>query len=147
MKPVLRLFVVASLVAVVGCATARAPVRPEPRSLYERLGGLDAITAVVGEMLKRVAADAVINARFANSDLGHLQQMLVDQICAASGGPCKYTGKDMRTSHTGMKIGVDEFNAMVADLKGALDQFKVGPGEQKELLGVLGGMQPDIVGL
>jgi hemoglobin len=93
-----------------------------------------------------VAADPVINGRFANTDIPHLRQMLVEQIGAATGGPERYTGKDMRTSHAGMKISEAEFGALVADLKGALDQFKVPAPEQGELLGALGGMKGDIVG-
>jgi hemoglobin len=116
------------------------------RSLYERLGGKDAITAVVGEFVTRVSKDDKINARFANADLPHLKQMLVDQICEASGGPCKYTGKDMKTAHTGMNITGEEFNALVGDLKGALDQFKVPAKEQGDLIGALAPMKPDIVG-
>src|SRR5439155_23108241 len=116
------------------------------KPLYERLGGKDAITAVVGEFLTRVTKDDKINARFANSDVPHLKQSLIDQICEATGGPCKYTGKDMKTAHAGMNITEDEFNALVGDLKGALDQFKVPAKEQGELLGALGGMKPDIVG-
>ncbi|HZS37737.1 MAG TPA: group 1 truncated hemoglobin [Polyangia bacterium] len=116
------------------------------KSLYERLGGKDAITAVVGEFVTRVSKDDKINARFANADIPHLKQMLVDQICEASGGPCKYTGKDMKTAHTGMNITDEEFGALVGDLKGALDQFKVPAQEQGELIGALAPMKPDIVG-
>jgi hemoglobin len=72
--------------------------------------------------------------------------MLTEQICMASGGPCKYTGKDMKTAHTGMKITDDEFNAHVEDLKKSLDKFKVGAQEQTDLIGALGPMKPDIVG-
>jgi hemoglobin len=115
------------------------------KSLYERLGGVDAITAVVDDFVANVAADPVINARFANSDLGNLKKQLVDQICEATGGPCKYTGKDMITAHTGMRISDAEFDALVADLKKTLDKFSVPAREQGELLGALGAMRPDIV--
>src|SRR5437763_153264 len=82
-------------------------------SLYERLGGKPAITAVVEDFVGNVAGDARINARFANADIPRLKTMLVDQVCAASGGPCKYTGADMRSAHRGMKITEGEFNALV----------------------------------
>src|SRR6185312_6788665 len=66
------------------------------KSLYDRLGGQDAIKAVVKDFVEEnVAKDPRINARFANSDIPHLEQMLTEQICQASGGPCKYSGKDM----------------------------------------------------
>ena len=141
-----RLLLVVTLAA--GCAgsnsTTTADAKPK-KSLYERLGGKDAITAVVAEGVARIGADNRINARFANSDLGHLKAALVDQICQASGGPCQYTGKDMKTAHAGMKIGDDEFTALVEDLKGALDKYKVPAAEQNELLTALGSMKPQIV--
>jgi len=118
------------------------------KSLYDRLGGQDAIKAVVKDFVEEnVAKDPRINARFANSDIPHLEQMLTEQICQASGGPCKYSGKDMKTAHTGMKITDDEFNALVEDLKKSLDKFKVGAQEQSDLIGALAPMKPDIVGL
>ena len=117
------------------------------KSLYDRLGGQDAIKAVVKDFVEEnVAKDTRINARFANTDIPHLEQMLTEQICQASGGPCKYTGKDMKTAHTGMKITDDEFNALVEDLKKSLDKFKVGAAEQQDLIGALAPMKPDIVG-
>ncbi len=70
---------------------------------------------------------------------------LVDQICQASGGPCKYTGKDMKSAHAGMGVTSADFNALVEDLVGALDKFKVGEKEKGELLGALGPMKSDIV--
>jgi hemoglobin len=114
-------------------------------SLYDRLGGKDAITAVVKDFVQRVAADSRINAQFANTDIPALEGKLVDQICEATGGPCKYTGKDMKTVHAGMKITDADFDALVEDLKASLDHFKVGAKEQEELLGALGGMRGDIV--
>ncbi len=120
------------------------------KSLYDRLGGKKAITAVVDEFVGRVAADTRINSYFAAAaaDPKHLaafKMKLVDQICQASGGPCKYTGKDMKTAHAGMGISGADFNALVEDLVGALDKFKVGEKEKGELLGALGPMKSDIV--
>jgi len=115
------------------------------KSLYDRLGGKDAITAVVEDFVGNVAGDKRINAFFANADIPHLKQMLVDQICEATGGPCKYTGKDMKTSHNGMNIKEADFNALVEDLVKSLDKFKVGEKEKGELLTALGGMKGDIV--
>ena len=70
---------------------------------------------------------------------------LVDQICEATGGPCKYTGKSMKESHTGMNVKEEHFNALVEDLVKSLDKFKVGEKEKGEPLGALGGMKGDIV--
>jgi hemoglobin len=114
-------------------------------SLYQRLGEKPAITAVVDDFVARVAADNRINGRFANTNIPRLKMMLVDQICAASGGPCTYTGRDMRTAHAGMGITSAEFDALVGDLVAALNKFKVGEREKNELLSVLGPMKKDIV--
>ena len=115
------------------------------KALYDRLGGKDAITAVVDELVANVAADARINAMFANADIKALKIKLVDQICEATGGPCKYTGKNMKDTHTGMGIKDADFDALVEDLVKALDKFQVGAQEKDELLAALGGMRGDIV--
>jgi hemoglobin len=114
--------------------------------LYDRLGGKPAITAVVDDFVGNVAADSRINGRFAGANIPRLKTMLVDQICEASGGPCKYTGKSMLEAHRGMDIKDTEFNALVEDLVKSLDRFKVPAQEKSELLGALGGMKPQIVG-
>jgi hemoglobin len=122
------------------------PAKGEGPSLYDRLGKKDAITAVVKDFVEeRVAKDVRINSFFANTDIPDLEKKLVDQICEASGGPCKYTGKDMKTSHAGMNVKESDFTALVEDLKTSLDHFKVGEKEQKDLLGALASMHDDIV--
>ena len=120
------------------------------KTLYERLGGKKAITAVVDEFVGRLAADTRINHYFAAAAadpqrLAPFKTKLVDQICQASGGPCKYTGKDMKTAHMGMGVTGADFNALVEDLVGALDKFKVGEKEKGDLLGALSPMKSDIV--
>jgi len=115
------------------------------KSLYDRLGGKDAITAVVEEFVGNVVADERINTFFKNADAANLKKQLVDQICEATGGPCKYAGKDMKTAHAGMGVKEADFNALVEDLVKALDKFKVPEKEKGELLGALGGMKGDIV--
>jgi hemoglobin len=120
------------------------------KSLYDRLGGKKAIAAVVDEFVGRVAADKRINAFFAAtaSDPSRLKKFkgsLVDQICQASGGSCKYEGKDMKTAHMGMGVSAADFDALVEDLVGALDKLKVGTHEKDQLLGALGPMKADIV--
>jgi hemoglobin len=119
-------------------------------SLYDRLGGKTAISAVVDEFVGHVAADTRINGFFAKTAadperLKTFKMNLVNQICEASGGPCKYTGKDMKTAHMGMGIGGGDFDALVQDLVWALDKLKVGKAEKNELLGALGPMKADIV--
>jgi hemoglobin len=119
-------------------------------SLYVRLGEKKAIEAVVDQFISNVASDARINRFFADtaSDpkrLAKLRNNLVDQICEASGGPCKYKGKDMKTAHMGMGISAADFGALVEDLVKALDKFNVSETEKNELLGALGPMKGDIV--
>ena len=116
---------VLSLGILVGCATTGEQMAMKEKSLYDRLGGKPAITAVVDDFTARVAADRRINRFFANTDVPSFKAKLVDQICEASGGPCKYTGKDMKTAHAGMGVTDDDFNALVGDLVATLDKFKV----------------------
>jgi len=78
----------------------------QEKSLYDRLGGKDAIKAVVDEFVTRVAADTRINKKFAKSNIDRVKFELVEQICMATGGPCKYTGLDMKTAHK--NLGVTE---------------------------------------
>jgi hemoglobin len=142
-----KIFLVAWLLATLTTATLGFA---QGKSLYDRLGGKAAITAVVDEFVGRVAADNRINGFFKQTAadparLASFKGKLVDQICQASGGPCKYTGKDMKTAHAGMGITEADFNALVEDLVGALDKFKVGSKEKDELLSVLGPMKADIV--
>jgi hemoglobin len=147
--------VVAAL-GLVACAApahqAAAPVplspavaAPPARSLYQRLGEKPAIAAVVDEFLRRVAADVRINGRFANTDVERLRGLLVEFFCAATGGPCVYSGRDMRTAHAGFQLIDEEFNALVEDLAAALAALKVPQAEQNEVLGALGPVRPDIV--
>ena len=115
------------------------------RSLYDRLGGKGAITAVVETFVGKVGGDARINSYFKSTDLVQLKMHLVNQICEASGGPCHYTGRTMKQTHAGMGVSAAAFGALVEDLVGALDHHKVGKSEKDELLGVLGPMKGDIV--
>jgi len=136
-----------SVLVLAACGGKSAPAPAAPRTLYERLGGQDAIKAVVKDFVEQnVANDTRINARFANADIPHLEQMVTEQLCERTGGPCKYTGKDMKTAHQGMKITDDDWSAFVEDLKKSLATFKVPAQEQSDLLNVLAPMKPEIVG-
>jgi len=134
-------------------AAKKAPAAPAKdkdakpaKSLYERLGKTPAIKAVVHDFVANCAADKRINARFAKTKVPAFEKLLVDQVCEATGGPCKYKGKNMADAHKGMKITEEEWTATVEDLVKALDKHKVGQAEKDELLGALGGMKGDIVG-
>jgi hemoglobin len=114
-------------------------------SLYERLGGQNAIVAVVDDFVARCAGDDRINGKFARSDIDRLKKMLVDQVCQAAGGPCTYSGRDMKETHSGMGVTGGEFDALVEDLVATLNGFNVPQAEQDELLSLLGPMKSDIV--
>ena len=114
-------------------------------SLYERLGGKDAIAAVVTDFCARSVADDRIRAKYVRTDAARLERMLVDQICAATGGPFTYTGRDMRVAHANMGVTAAEFDAQVEVLVDALNHFDVPSAEQEELLALLAPMRGDIV--
>lgn len=131
------------LIGLAGCSG----MPPSPsQTLYERLGGKEAIQAVVDNFIGNVAADARINGFFAQTDVPRLNRLLVEQICAATGGPCQYTGRDMRSAHAAMGITEAHFNALVEDLVASLDKFNVPQREKSELLSTLAAMKSDIVG-
>ncbi len=115
------------------------------RTFYERHAGIDSLTALVEDFRDRVAADDRINLKFARTDLKRLTKMLIDQVCEATGGPCRYNGRSMKEGHAGMKVTKGEFNALVDDLVATLNQFKVPSAEQEELLAILGPLKSDIV--
>ena len=137
---------IAGAFLLAGCGDMMSS-QSKPPSLYQRLGGQPAIVAVVDDFVGNVAADNRINKYFAKTDISHLKAMLVAQICAGTGGPCSYTGKSMRETHRGMGVTDADFGALVGDLTKTLDKFKVPAKEQQELLGILGPMKTDIVGV
>ena len=138
-----KLALAATLVAF--ALPVQARVAHHGPSLYKRLGGKAAIVAVVDDFVGNVAADARINAFFANANIPRLKLRLVEQICQGTGGPCKYRGKSMKAAHKGMGIGGKDFDALVEDLGKTLNKFKVPEKEQGELVAILGPTKPDIV--
>lgn len=114
------------------------------QSLYERLGGEKAISAVVDDFAGNVLADTRINKKFADSDATRLVTNLKAFLCMATGGPCKYAGLNMKDAHKNMGVTAGEFGALVEDLVKTLDKFKVPEKEKNELLSALGGMKGDI---
>jgi hemoglobin len=135
----------AAAVALVACILSTTSSLAHTRSLYERLGGYPAITAVVDDFVKNVAADRRINRFFANANIDRLKARLVEQICRGTGGPCVYSGRDMKSAHAGMGVQGKHFNALVQDLGKTLNKFKVPGREQKELVAILAPMKKDIV--
>jgi hemoglobin len=141
----------ALLLTAGACASSRTPVAdaaPVEATLYKRLGGYDAIAAVTDVFLGRVGADTSLKPFFAGlekPEMDRIRQMVVDQICAATGGPCVYVGKTMKESHATLDITGPVFDRFVGHLQATLVAFAVPSREQNELLGALAGMRGDIV--
>jgi hemoglobin len=133
------------LAAVSVSAAAQDSMSSGQKSLYDRLGGIDAIKAVVGEFAGRVLADDRVNKKFAKSDAPRLVLHLEEIVCKVTGGPCEYTGLGMKEAHTNMKVTDGEFKALVEDLVGALDKFNVPAQEKNDLLKILGPLHDQIV--
>ena len=145
--------VVALLTGCGGQASAPAATPAViPRSagtLYHRIGGYDALAAMVDDFLGRMLKDPDLEPFFRELQAGEKQrvrQMLVDQLCEATGGPCVYVGKDMKTVHTGMDITEPEWNKAVGHLVATLETFRVPAPECNELLGAVAALKDQIVG-
>ena len=141
----LRIMLLVAAANFAACATMGDP----PPTLYKRLGGREGIAIVVGDFVTNMAGDSRVSARFKDmkpADVEKLKSNLSDQICDATGGPCSYLGRDMKTVHKGMKITDAEWSATVENLSKALDKNKVDAKDKSELLGMLGPMKADIVG-
>jgi hemoglobin len=135
-------------VFLVALSLAAADQTEKPKSLYQRLGGYDAIAAVTDDFIGRLAADKQISRYFvghSEDSLKKIRQHVIDQLCAATGGPCVYTGRDMKTSHKGMGITEAEWNQAAALLVQTLDKFKVPAQEKSEVLAAVSALKKDIV--
>jgi hemoglobin len=135
----------AKIDASIASATAGAQ---EKKSLYDRLGGYNAVAGVVDDFIGRLVGDK----RFSKFFVGHsedslkrIRQHIVDQFCAAAGGPCIYTGRDMKTSHKGLGITGDDWDAAAKHLVETLDKFNVPKAEKDELLAFVTSLRKDIV--
>jgi hemoglobin len=120
----------------------------EKKSLYTRLGGYDAIAAVVDDFITRLATDptfARFFSGFGDDSKKRLRQHILDQFCVAAGGPCVYLGRDMKTTHTGLGITEAQWDAAAKHLVAALDKYKVPQAEKDELMAFVGTQKKDIV--
>ena len=141
---------VKSALAVVALAVAvAAPLFAQtPPTLYKRLGGYDAIAAVTDEFIGRLSTDVQFKVFFvghSTDSLKKIRQNVIDQLCAATGGPCVYVGRDMKTSHAGLGITEKDWDASVKHLVATLDKFNVPAKEREEVLAAVGGLKKDIV--
>ena len=129
-------------------APATTAVAQSGPSLYKRLGGYDALAAVTDDFITRLATDKTLGRFFVgasdNSKM-RIRQLVLDQLCAATGGPCVYIGRDMKTAHKGLGITEEDWNISVKHLLATLTKFKVKEKEQKEVAAALTTLKGDIV--
>ena len=146
---VLRRLALVSLAAVsAGCAGMNRGGTAEGVKLYDRLGGYNALAAVTDEFLGRILSDTAIVPFFKgleDRDKVRVRQLLVDQLCEATGGPCRYIGRTMQVVHAEMQVNDRVWNVFAGHLVATLDQFKVPAHEKQELLEIIGSMKKDIV--
>lgn len=117
-------------------------------SLYKRLGGYDAIAAVTDDFVPRLAGDPQLSKFFAGhskDSLGKIRQHVVEFLCNATGGPCVYMGRDMKTAHAGLGITTADWDLSVKHLTATLDKLKVPAKEKGEVLAAVSGLKNDIV--
>ena len=129
-------------------ASATGGTQEMKKSLYQRLGGYDAVAAVVDDFIGRLVADKKFSKFFVGhsvDSLKKIRQHIVDQFCNAAGGPCLYTGRDMKTTHAGLGITEDDWNAAAAHLVESLDKFKVPKAEKDDLVAFVMSLKKDIV--
>ena len=143
----------ALVLLLVACAATAQESKPTPAAsagptLYKRLGGFDAIAAVVDDFIPRLVADKQIG-RFlvglSDNSKARLRQMFVEQACAATGGPCVYIGRDMKTTHKGLGITGSDWDLSVKLLVTSLEKFKVPEKEKNEFLVIIASTKADIV--
>jgi hemoglobin len=132
------------LAAISALALMSAGARAD-KTLYESMGGEPALRSAVEHFADLVQTDDRINFTFAEADMSKFRKLIFEQLCNLSGGPCKYTGRDMRTSHTKLNINNAEFNALAEDLYLALDRAGIPYRLQNKLMALLAPMQHDIV--
>lgn len=121
----------------------------QDQSLYKRLGGYDALAAVTDDFLGRLATDPQTKrffVGFSTDSQKRIRNHVIDFLCNATGGPCAYTGRDMKTAHTGLHITEDDWQSSVKALVATLDKFKVPDKEKNEVLSAISSLKGDIVG-
>jgi hemoglobin len=143
-----KLHVVTSAAWFLLIVLASGFVYSQQKSLYERLGGYDAIAAVTDDFIGRLATDPTEGRFF----VGHgddskqrIRQHIVDQLCQVTGGPCVYKGRDMKTTHKGLGITQADWDISVKHLVATLDKFKVPEKEKNEVLTAISGLKDQIV--
>ena len=117
-------------------------------TLYERLGGYDAIAAVVDALMVRIKDDDKLRRFYdhrGTDGIAREQQLLVDFLCASTGGPMVYTGREMKLLHAGMRLDEEDWKRAMAHLTATLDTFEVPEQEKGEVMGFHENLKSDIV--
>ena len=143
-----RLGLVFQVLVLLISTALSAPLLGHEKTLYERLGGYDAIAAVTDDFIGRLLADPEMEPFFigAGTDTrNRIRQHVVDLICQTTGGPCIYLGRDMKTSHAGLGITEAQWDRAVHHLVATLDKLKVPDAEKNELLALVSTLKADIV--
>jgi hemoglobin len=146
-----KLAALAALIAIGGAAAAQQTTAAAQPPLYERLGGLKGIAVVVDDFIDRLVANETLNRNPAidagrrSSPAPYLKVQVSQLVCEVTGGPCKYTGRDMKNSHAHLNISQTEWKVMAVEFRKSLDKFKVPAAEQQELLDIVGTTKKDIV--
>jgi hemoglobin len=118
------------------------------KTLYTRLGGYDAIAAAVSDLLPRLQQDPELShfwERRPEDSLQRSKQLLIDFLCAGAGGPVYYTGRDMKTSHKGMRLSDGDWSRFMGHLHATLDTFKIPLTEREELVKFIASTKEDMV--
>ena len=115
------------------------------KSLYERLGGAKRIQAIANDVVEFHLVNPIIAPRFQNHDVPKLKQFAFEFFCAGTGGPETYTGRDMRTAHTGMNISEQEYVATMDDIIRAMEKHGVGSQERNEVIAILYSLKGEII--
>ena len=147
MYRVIRGFAQALVLGALSMAVS-LPATAAEKSLYERLGGYDAITAVVDDVVAQIAADEKLGRFWAhrgNDGIAREKQLIVDFIVAKAGGPLYYAGREMKASHEGMRIDEKDWKILITALKSTLAKFQVPKRESGEVLGFFDGTKKEIV--
>lgn len=147
--PRCALTLTAALLCLGGALRPVAAQTPTPApSLYQRLGGYDALAAVTDDFIGRLVTDSSLNRFFGGhgkDSQGRIRQLVLDQLCAVTGGPCVYIGRDMKTTHAGLGITQANWDTSVQLLVATLNKFKVPQQEQQEVLTAVSTLKGDIV--
>lgn len=115
-------------------------------SLYDRLGGAPGISRIVDDVIDAHLNNSVVGTRFQNvKDIEHAKKMAREFFAAGSGGPEKYSGRDMRTAHKGMNISEQEYLAVMDDIMGTLDKHEIDEATQKDVLAILYSLKGEII--